>query len=83
MGSVTYAFRGQRLYDERDQYLATLATDKTGKSVRWDAADFIDTTQDKNRVDLSSKENAARVTQALWRLRNAAGQYDTKSDWVV
>lgn len=80
MGSVTYAFRGQKIEDEQGNFLAQAGRDLSGKSVRWDAGDFLPV---KGTIDFKDKHQAKRLTDALWRLHEQSGFYDVESDWVV
>ena len=80
MGSVEYAFRGQKIYDENGTYLVTVGRTLSGRSVRWEPADFINKS---NLFDFKNKEHSKRLTDALWHLHKQNAVYEMNSDWVV
>jgi len=80
MGSVTFAHRGQRIEDEEGNFLAQAGKDLSGRSVRWEPGDFLPV---KGTIDFKNKQQAKRLTDALWRLHDQAGHFDVESDWVV
>lgn len=80
MGSVEYAFQGQKIYDEHGTYLVTVGRTLTGRSVRWEPADFVNKSKS---FDFKNKAHSASLSRALWELHKQNAVYETDTDWVI
>ena len=79
MTEITYAFKGQRIEDEDGRLLAIASRDLSGKGVRWEPSDFMDS----KTIDFKDRLQAARLTAALWRLHSKNKVSQVNDDWVI
>ena len=79
MGSITYAYAGQQIFDVHGDYIATLGRDLTGRGVRWSPDDFLS----PDGVKLTDKNYSSKLTAALWKLHKANQYNDVETDWIA